>query len=30
MKIETSMDKFEGKVVPQVEVLQVNKFSFEG
>ena len=27
-KIDTSMDKDEGKVVPQVQVLQVKKFDF--
>ena len=27
-KIDTSMDKYEGKVVPQVQVLEVNKFDF--
>ena len=28
-KIDTNMDKYEGKVVPQVQVLQVKKFNFE-
>ena len=30
MKIDTSMDKYEGKVVPQVQVLQVKKFYLGG
>ena len=28
-KIDTSINKYEGKVVPQVQVLQVKKFDFE-
>ena len=28
-KIDMSMEKYEGKVVPQVQVLQVKKFDFE-
>ena len=28
-KIVTSVDKYEDKVVPQVQVLQVKKFDFE-
>ena len=28
-KIDTSMKKYGGKVVPQVQVLQVKKFDFE-
>ena len=28
-KINMSMEKYGGKVVPQVQVLQVNKFDFE-
>ena len=29
MKIDTSVDEYKGKVVPQVQVLQVKKFDFE-
>ena len=28
-KIDMSMEKYEGKVVPQVQVLQVNKIYFD-
>ena len=28
-KIDVSIDKYEGKVVPQVQVSQVEKFNFE-
>ena len=28
-KIDTTMENYEGKVVPQVQVLQVKKFDFE-
>ena len=30
MKIDTGMDKYGGKVVPPIRVLQVKKFNFEG
>ena len=29
MKFDTSMEKYEGKMVSQVQVVQLNKFNFE-